>query len=79
MRNGPALDPWGTPYMFYSPLGVIGGGDLDSDAFGGGAVTAQDDRFETFAIVSYGPDGQSDSASGGDDDLLLLFEQDENE
>jgi type II secretory pathway pseudopilin PulG len=84
MRDYP-LDPWGTPYRFYSPSGMIGSSatsespaDLDSDAFSDGAITTHDDRFDSFAIVSFGPDGKSASAVSNpeqqNDDIIYLFE-----
>ena len=75
------LDPWRNPYRFYSPAGLIGslaaedGADaMESDEFADGRLTNEDDRFESFAIVSFGPDGQSDSVSKNDDDVIYLFE-----
>lgn len=84
MRDYP-LDPWGNPYRFYSPSGIVGtsaasenAADLDSDAFSDGVVTTNDDRFDTFAIVSYGPDGKSASAVSDpeqqNDDIIYFFE-----
>lgn len=80
LRRDYPLDPWGNPYRFYSPLGLIGSraGEsaadaLDSDAFSDGRLTKIDDRFSAFAIVSYGPDGLSDSATEADDDVIYLF------
>ena len=58
------MDPWGQPYRFYSPRGIIGSGALSTDPttffavnFSDGNVTTQDDRFDRYAIVSFGPDG----------------------
>ncbi|MCX7048850.1 MAG: prepilin-type N-terminal cleavage/methylation domain-containing protein [Candidatus Sumerlaeota bacterium] len=65
------LDPWGNPYRFYSPIGLIGSMAyidkripasyatvLEDYRFGDGALTtAGYYRFSAFAIVSYGPDG----------------------
>jgi hypothetical protein len=47
---------------------------LDSDEFSDGVLTADDPRFTTYAIVSYGPDGVSDSAGAAQDDIIYLFE-----
>lgn len=78
------LDPWGNPYRFYSPVGIIGSkamdaSALDSDTFSDGVVGATDDRFETFAIVSFGPDGKSSTQSSDpekeNDDIIYLFER----
>lgn len=81
VRRDYPLDPWGQPYRFYSPVGIVGTGAaetapeaFDSDAFSDGALTTADDRFDTFAIVSYGPNGQSDSVSDQDDDVIYLFD-----
>jgi prepilin-type N-terminal cleavage/methylation domain-containing protein len=78
------LDPWGTPYRFYSSLGIIGTnasadtnvtpGSLGNLSFGDGALTTSDDRFDRFAIVSYGPDRVSDSTTTtSPDDLIYHF------
>lgn len=81
IRRDYPLDPWGNPYRFYSPIGIVGSRAaesapeaLDSDEFSDGALTTQDDRFDTYAIVSYGANGESDSASETDDDVIYLFE-----
>lgn len=81
VRRDYPVDPWGTPYRFYSPEGIVGTRAaetapeaLESDEFSDGVLSAQDDRFETYAIVSYGPNGQSDSVSEQDDDIIYLFE-----
>ncbi len=74
------LDPWGTPYRFYSPIGLIGTAAgstetsaLAGDAFGDGVLTLDEDRFDSFSIVSFGPDRQSDVVSGNDDDVIYLM------
>jgi prepilin-type N-terminal cleavage/methylation domain-containing protein len=65
------LDPWGNPYRFYSPIGIIGDGndhqgeDFDyrnpNPSFSNGELTRNDeDRFQRYAVVSYGRDGFSD-------------------
>ena len=48
------IDPWGNPYRFYSPAGIIGTAALDStpralatDTFSDGVLTDQDDRVES--------------------------------
>jgi len=72
------LDPWGNPYRFYSPIGIIGStnniepyAQSDFD----GALTTQDDRFDRWAIVSWGPDGQSDTLNANitQDDVSYVF------
>jgi prepilin-type N-terminal cleavage/methylation domain-containing protein len=78
------LDPWGRPYRFYSPLGVIATStttDMRSQPSSAGSayqlddgtLSVADDRFDTYAIVSYGANGQSDSATTLDDDILYQF------
>lgn len=81
VRRDYPLDPWGQPYRFYSPLGIVGSRAketspeaFDSDTFSDGALTTEDDRFETWAIVSYGPNGESDSVTDLNDDIIYLFE-----
>ena len=64
------LDPWGNPYRFYSPIGIIGSNAdtqmdeagyasaLDNYTFGDGVLTQRGEyRLGRYAIVSYGPDG----------------------
>jgi prepilin-type N-terminal cleavage/methylation domain-containing protein len=77
------LDPWGQPYRFYSPLGVVGSSALSvqtsvwrSTSFSNGVVTNSDDRFDLFAIVSFGPDAQPNFRSTGinnPDDIIYFF------
>lgn len=78
------LDPWGNPYRFYSPLGVIGStaysgrsaSDWSNTSFSDGQVTRTDpNRFDRYAVVSYGPDGLPDTASGNtnNDDIYYIF------
>lgn len=59
--QGSPLDPWGNPYLFFSPLGLIRG-----DA---SAITQEfyGDLFDRYTLVSLGADG----VVGGDD----LFRQ----
>ena len=59
---GSPLDPWGTPYWFYTPLGLLRG---DS-----GAVTLEGygDQFGRYTIVSFGLDGVKSA-----DDLTYQF------
>lgn len=79
------LDPWGNPYRFYSPIGIIGStqgvttpitdtSQIDSNSFSNGALTQFDDRFDRFAVVSFGPDGISDqtTTSGGVSQLPVV-------
>lgn len=75
------LDPWGNPYRFYSPVGIVGSGALsstyNSSNFSDGQIQrGTDDRFDRYAIVSFGPDGESDANSGDlndPDDIIYLF------
>ncbi len=66
------LDPWGNPYRFYSPIGIIGGGqdeegelfdfvNPDADFSNGELTTNDDERFQRYAVVSYGRDGLRDT------------------
>lgn len=83
VRRDYPLDPWGRPYRFYSPIGLIGStasqsdpGALFSDAFSDGKLTNVDDRFDAFAIVSFGPDGVSDATQGVEiptDDVIFFL------
>jgi len=59
---GTPLDRWGTPYYLFGPHGLIRPplGDRGPEFYG--------DQFDTFAIVSLGPDG---TTSG--DDLIRVF------
>jgi prepilin-type N-terminal cleavage/methylation domain-containing protein len=84
VRRDFPLDPWGFPYRLYSPLGITGStagilvaptdNEIDTDAFSNGIMTNTDDRFDRFAVVSFGPDGVSDgtTTSGGTANLPLL-------
>lgn len=83
------LDPWGSPYYLYSPIGVVG--DFDPPTTAGGAfpdlsgsetsldngvITTDDDRFDRFAVVSLGADGFSggtSSAPGASTDDVIYF------
>jgi hypothetical protein len=60
--KGSPLDPWGTPYYFFSPLGLLRGdtGSVTLELYG--------DRFDRYTIVSLGPDGVMSN-----DDLLYQF------
>jgi prepilin-type N-terminal cleavage/methylation domain-containing protein len=79
------LDPWGYPYRLYSPLGITGSTlgtsgpitditAIDTSSFSNGLLTNVDDRFDRFAVVSFGPDGESDrtTTSGGVSGLPIL-------
>jgi prepilin-type N-terminal cleavage/methylation domain-containing protein len=76
------LDPWGQPYRFYSPLGIIGSDALNTDitdltySFSNGQLTSNDDRnFQRYAVVSFGRDGIPETGAGIDnrDDIIYFF------
>lgn len=78
------LDPWNTPYRLYSPLGIVGtnanqntfvsGGVLANFSFSDGRLTTSDDRFDRYAIVSFGPDREADASGDLDpDDMIYTF------
>jgi len=96
VSNALIIDPWGYPYRIYSPIGVVGsnhqlsttnpptlsGSTLLYDfRIDDGRLTLQDQRFDRWAIVSFGRDGLSDSFagkySGGNqnvlDDIFYVF------
>ncbi len=80
------LDPWGNPYRMYSPIGIVGDTSgtsgipstytqIDTSSFSNGQLTTTDDRFDRFAIVSFGPNGFSDGPNPGvnADDIVYFF------
>jgi prepilin-type N-terminal cleavage/methylation domain-containing protein len=77
------LDPWGQPYRFYSPIGVIGANALNTTnltnltySFSDGLLTTGDDRnFERYAVVSYGRDNTPETLVGisNRDDIIYFF------
>lgn len=83
------LDPWGNAYRLYSPEGIVGssaGADpngtpatnaiMNTSSFSNGELTNTYDWFDRYAVVSFGPDGQSDGANLGEDDsddIVYLF------
>ena len=60
--KGSPLDPWGSPYYLFSPLGLLRGdtGTVTLELYG--------DRFGGYTLVSLGPDGVMSS-----DDLWYSF------
>lgn len=60
--QGSPLDPWGTPYYFFSPLGLVRGdaGTITLELYG--------DAFDRYTLVSLGPDGVQST-----DDLIYRF------
>jgi prepilin-type N-terminal cleavage/methylation domain-containing protein len=68
------LDPWGNPYLFYSPRGRVGSGlDPAFTSFGDGSITTTDDPYDRYAIVSTGPDGRTNRQSTVQDDIVYFF------
>jgi type IV pilus assembly protein PilA len=79
------VDPWGNPYRMYSARGTTGTASLpdgpttdsdlvlaiDNGVLDQGGAGAETDRFDRWAIVSYGPDSRSgftnDPKDQGDD------------
>ena len=59
---GTPLDPWGTPYYFFTPLGLV-------DPPNGVTAGFYGDAFDRYTIVSFGPDGEFQ----GGDDLFMQF------
>ncbi|MCC5877237.1 MAG: hypothetical protein JJU11_13530 [Candidatus Sumerlaeia bacterium] len=60
---GTPLDPWGNPYYFYSPLGLI---EPSTDSI---SLRYYGDAFDRYTIISHGPDGIPLTS----DDLGLQF------
>lgn len=77
------LDPWGEPYRFYSPLGIIGSSAYSiqqpyGSSFSDGLLTTTDDRnFDRYVVMSWGrnnrPDHGSLSIFGQEDDIVYFF------
>lgn len=75
------LDPWGQPYRFYSPIGIIGSNASTLNlinlqvGFSDGTLTQIDDRdLERYAIISYGRDNLPETGVGAiRDDIIHLF------
>jgi len=82
------LDPWGQPYRFYGPLGILGSNatelnfqQWDRDAFSDlfqndYSGDRERDPFDRFAIVSYGPNqvpNRTADLTGEGDDIIYLF------
>lgn len=81
------LDPWGQPYRFFGPLGILGSDAFDPRPFTQWNVdnmfdlvqierSGDQDPFDRFAIVSYGADQEpnrfSDNTNEGDD-IIYMF------
>ena len=83
VRRDFPVDPWGQPYRFFSPIGIIGTlahiVDLDqifNDSFSDGRIrdVTTIDPFDRYAIVSYGPNGVLDAAGNAfNDDIFYEF------
>lgn len=80
------VDPWGNPYRFYTDLGLSSSAGTPA-ASGDQIVLTMDDnrissveanRFDRYAVVSYGPDGTTGFTSSGNsliqgDDVYYAF------
>lgn len=60
--EGTPLDPWGSPYYFFTPAGLVRPPNHITQEFYG-------DYFNQYTIVSFGPD----FAYGGDDDIFYQW------
>lgn len=81
------LDPWGNPYRMYSDVGILSSAgipaldqaeyDLTMDDLNLSSGNDEPDRFDRFAVVSYGPNGISDFANNNPldqgDDVYYTF------
>lgn len=88
------LDPWGNPYFLYWPSGIVGTGasvfansttsrpsanDMQSTSFSDGNLVNTGQRFDRWAVVSFGPDGVAASpplvtpGQGIGDDIVYYF------
>ncbi|MBX7246922.1 MAG: prepilin-type N-terminal cleavage/methylation domain-containing protein [Candidatus Sumerlaeaceae bacterium] len=75
------LDPWGTPYRFYSPLGIIGSNATTQDytnlgvAFSNGILTNNiQEPFDRYAVTSWGRNTQPNTLTPSDtDDIIYQF------
>lgn len=72
------LDPWNNPYRFYGPRGLIGTsrrGPSFSQSDFNGQMTIVDQRFDRWAIVSWGPSGEPDTSgvTAINDDIIFTF------
>lgn len=81
------LDPWGNPYRFYSSIGVVSSQAANDNTIGAnalnvddGLLTTDEDRFDRWAVVSYGTNGVVDgTGSFLDDDIYYTFGVNANE
>lgn len=81
-RQDYPLDPWGNPYRFYSPRGIVGSQAASNDpnvwasiSFSDGLINEAEDRFDRYAVVSFGPDGVANNRSNprNVDDVIYYF------
>jgi prepilin-type N-terminal cleavage/methylation domain-containing protein len=90
LRFDHPLDPWGSPYRFASPAGLIGSGanglgpDYSANSFSDGQITSTFDvAFERYAILSLGPNGvfgnTNTLSNDFGDDVVYFFGIDPNE
>jgi len=61
------VDPWGNPYRFYTAGGIVGSFGLPDSTSGlvlgmddGQLTSLEADRFDRYAVVSFGPDGETE-------------------
>ncbi len=83
------LDPWGRPYLFYSPIGIISNTAIVPDLTGFDSYdsssryqidngelqtgSGSSDPFDRYAIVSYGSDGINDRTQGSGEIIDDVF------
>jgi prepilin-type N-terminal cleavage/methylation domain-containing protein len=82
------VDPWGNPYRVYSPFGLLGSDQrtpreanftitIGMSDLQLGSSNREAGRFDRYAIVSYGPDGdtgyENDNPAYQGDDLYYAF------
>ncbi len=84
VRRDYPLDPWGQPYRFFSPVGVIGTtafevnlNNMDTDSFSDGRIFVRSgvlDPYDRYAIGSLGPNQVFDQPGTlGYDDIHYEF------
>ncbi len=75
------LDPWGSPYRLFSPIGITGdppeATNYSIESFDDARLTTTDDYFGRYAIVSFGKNREfeidSFESTEGIDDLFYTF------
>lgn len=85
VRQDYPLDPWGQPYRFYSPYGLIGSGtaayatsNWSDGAFNGRLQQDGNSIYDRYTVVSFGPDNLSPGTFGANpdsrkDDIAYTF------